>query len=291
MAASQASGSTQCWDSLEPAGYSGSWNFTGSGRILDLPFRRLGGQDVEDDCRGVILVRLSAEPLHEVSECGGLHTSDLFRGVRLFPVPVVVFLSTAHHQLRAPGEKLVLVWNPISDQKIESGFSFVGVSDHPRGELGPLSRVLGDEPLRGGPDLGGRAPLKADRVPDPVRTPSVACVHRHDFGGNPVVIADLGLDLVANPKFKNHAYLLLTVFGYFSFVTRCSRGIPLESTHFRVENHTNSCFSGREAGSSKISCSIPCSHGLTTCRVAVIRCSGVIARPPQTCQGPCNSDP
>src|SRR5690606_37511753 len=90
MAASQASGSTQCstspwcqtWDSLEPAGYSGSWNFTGSGRILDLPFRRLGGQNVEDDCRCVILVRLPAEPLHEVSERGGLHTSDLFRGVR-----------------------------------------------------------------------------------------------------------------------------------------------------------------------------------------------------------------
>src|SRR5690606_37243561 len=153
MAASQASGSTQCstspwcqtWDSLEPAGYSGSWNFTGSGRILDLPFRRLGGQNVEDDCRCVILVRLPAEPLHEVSERGGLHTSDLFGRVRPLPVPVVVFLSTAHHQLRAPGEKLVLVRDPICDQKIKSSFCFVGVPNHPRGELGTLSRVLSNE--------------------------------------------------------------------------------------------------------------------------------------------------
>src|SRR5690606_21607130 len=58
----------------------------GSGRsntILDLPFRRLGRQNVEDHGCCVILVRLPAEPLHEVPECGGLHTSDLFGRVRL----------------------------------------------------------------------------------------------------------------------------------------------------------------------------------------------------------------
>src|SRR5690606_1160911 len=33
-------------------------------------------------------------------------------------------------------------------------------------------------------------------------------------------------------------YLLLTVLGYFSFVTRCSRGRPLESTHFRDRKST-----------------------------------------------------
>src|SRR5690606_11615537 len=179
----------------------------GSGRsntILDLPFRRLGRQNVEDHRRCVILIRLPAEPLHEVPERGGLHASDLFRGVRLFPIPVGVFLSAAHHQLRTPGKKLVLVRHSLRDQKIESGFSFVGVSNHSGGELGPLSGVLGDEPLRGGPDLGGRAPPEAELVPDAVWASSVAWVHRHDFGGHPLIIADLGLDFVANPELKNH---------------------------------------------------------------------------------------
>src|SRR5690606_32969305 len=233
MAASQTSGPTQCSTSPWPQTWASLPGLTASNTILDLPFRRLGCQNVEDHCRCVILIRLPAEPLHEVPERGGLHASDLFRGVRFFPIPVVVFLSAAHHQLRTPGEKLVLVRHSLRDQKVESGFSFVGVPDHSGGELGPLSGVLGNE------------------------------AH----------------------------YLLLTVVGYFSFVTRCSLGTPLESTHFLVENHTNSCFSGCEAGSSKISCSIPCSHGLTTCRVAVIRCSGLVTRPPQTCRGPCNSDP
>src|SRR5690606_37522040 len=97
--------------------------------------------------------------------------------------------------------------------------------------------------------------------------------------------------LSPTPNSSITTYILLTVVGYFSVVTRRPLGTPLESTHFLVENHTNSCFSGCEAGSSKISCSIPCSHGLTTWRVAVIRCSGLVTRPPQTCQGPCNSDP
>src|SRR5690606_28740202 len=169
------------------------------------PFRRLGRQNVEDHCRCVILIRLPAEPLHEVPERGGLHASDLFRGVRLLPIPVVVFLGAAHHQLRTPGEKLVPVRHPLRDQKIESGFSFVGVPDHSGGELGPLSGVLGDEPLRlrGGPDLEGLAPLKAELVPDAVWALSVAWVHPHDFGGHPLII-DLGLDLVANLKFTNH---------------------------------------------------------------------------------------
>src|SRR5690606_37446539 len=58
--------------------------------------------------------------------------------------------------------------------------------------------------LRGGPDLGGREPLEADRVPDAVWASSVVWVHRHDFGGHPLIIADLGLDFVANPELENH---------------------------------------------------------------------------------------
>src|SRR5690606_35235687 len=204
MAASQTSGPTQCSTSPWPQTWASLPGLTASNTILDLPFRRLGRQNVEDHCRCVILIRLPAEPLHEVPERGGLHASDLFRGVRLLPIPVVVFLSAAHHQLRTPGEKLVLVRHSLRDQKIESGFSFVGVSDHSGGEVRPLSGVLGDEPLRGGPDLRGRAPLEADRVPDAVWASSVVWVHRHDFGGHPVVISYLGLDFVANPKFKNH---------------------------------------------------------------------------------------
>src|SRR5690606_38544606 len=121
----------------------GGDGLSGSGRsstIFDLPFRRLGRQNVEDDRRCVILLRLPAEPLHKVTERGGPGASVLFRRVRLLPLPVVVFLGTAHHLLRTPGEKLVLVRLSLRDQKIEPGFPLVGVPDHSGGELGPLSR-------------------------------------------------------------------------------------------------------------------------------------------------------
>src|SRR5690606_5503876 len=68
------------------------------------------------------------------------------------------------------------------------------------------------------------------------------------------------------------AHLRLLTCGYFSLVTRCGRGLPLESTHLRVANQTWA--SSVDAGSSRNSWWMPCSQGLTTCRVTVASPTG-----------------
>src|SRR5690606_8971050 len=60
--------------------------------------------------------------------------------------------------------------------------------------------------------------------------------------------------------------------GYLSSVTRCGRGLPLESTHLRVANQT--WLSSVDAGSSRNSWWTPCAQGLTTCRVTVDSSTG-----------------
>src|SRR5690606_27671005 len=190
---------------------SSSSRYTTSGTtLLSVIHLLLGGlvcQQVEDHRRRVVFLDVSGKPLDEVAGRRRLEAGHLLGAIGLLPVPVLVLEGTARHQLGQPRDELPLVRDVQWEQQVEAGLALLGVPLHSGREVRPHPAVLGDEPLRlrGGPDLGGRAPHEAELVPDAVWASSVvAWVHRHDFGGHPLITADLGRDLVANPKFKNH---------------------------------------------------------------------------------------